>query len=131
MTGSSKFDLESASGEKWVIDEEKWVMSLEEAKEKGYDVRTAEKTGEDGVKFDGVFLKAYDAFGMTVDEKTGSYLYQGKKVAGFWDAGTVMADGLASEENGIYLRGVREDGKLVRLEEITKEEFCGLSGLAM
>lgn len=130
MVGSSKFNFESADDEKWMVDEAKWAMSLAEAKEKGYDVVTAEKMSGDG-KFDIAFLKAYDAFGVTVDDKTGSYLYQGKKVAGFWDAGTVMADGAALEENGIYLKGVREDGKLIRIVEITKEEFCELSGLAM
>ena len=38
-----------------------------------------------------------------------------------------MTDGLSVEDNGIYLKGVRENGKLTGFEEITREEFCELT----
>lgn len=109
------------------ISQDSRVMTLEEAK--GEYITDQKGEGVENGKFDGAFLKAYKAFGITADEN--SYLYQGKKIAGFWDNGVVMTDGLSVEDNGIYLKGVRENGKLTGFEEITREEFCELTGLAV
>lgn len=124
MTSFSKFDMSDS-------DEENWVMSIEEAREKDFDVWTADKVSMEGGKFDPAFLEAYKEFGVTADKKKCLYFYEGEPVAGLWDAGAVMADGLAAEENGIYLKGVRENDKLVGFEKITKEEFCELTGLTI
>lgn len=106
-------------------------MTLEEAQEKDFDVRMADKVSLEEEKFDPAFLEAYEAFGVTADKKKCLYFYEGEPVAGLWDAGVVMTDGLAIGENGIYLKGVREENKLVGFEKITKEEFCKLTGLTI
>ena len=111
--------------------EENWVMTLEEAQEKDFDVRMADKVSLEEEKFDPAFLEAYEAFGVTADKKKCLYFYEGEPVAGLWDAGVVMTDGLAIGENGIYLKGVREENKLVGFEKITKEELYKLTGLTI
>ena len=111
--------------------EENWVMTIEEAQERGLDVRTANKVSVEEGEFDSAFLEAYEAFGVTADKKKCLYFYEGEPVAGLWDAGVVMPDGLAVEENGIYLKGVRENDKFIGFERITKEEFCELTGLTI
>lgn len=113
------------------LSKENWVMTLEEAREQGFDVRMADKVSLEGGDFDPAFLEAYEAFGVTANKKKCLYFYEGEPVAGLWDAGVVMMDGLAMEENGIYLKGVRKENKLVGFEKITKEEFCKLTGLTI
>ena len=61
------------------ISQDSRVMTLEEAK--GEYITDQKGEGVENGKFDGAFLKAYKAFGITADEN--SYLYQGKKIAGF------------------------------------------------
>ncbi len=107
-------------------EEARWVMSTDEIEADGYIVSQAEKITQEGGKFNQGLLKDYEAFGVTADEKAGNYLYQGKKIAGLRDGDFLMMDGSA-EEDGVYLKGVREDGKLVGLEKITKEEFQKLA----
>lgn len=102
---------------------ETWSMDEREARQGGYAANHAESTTSEGGEFDSELLKNYEVFGVTADEKAGSYLYRGRKIAGIRDEGFLLMDGTAKEENGVYLKGVRENGKLVGLEEITEEEF--------
>ena len=85
----------------------------------------------EGGEFDSEFLKAYEVYGVTADTEAEAYFYQGRKIAGIRDDGLLMVCGVAKEENGIYIKGVRKNGELVGIEEITREEFCELTGLSL
>lgn len=93
---------------------------------------TAVTAVQEGGEWDGEFLKEYEPYGIAADKKARYYLYNGNPVAGFVDKGfAVLVDGEAQENGGIYVRAVRDNGKLKELAEISGEEFAELSGLSL
>lgn len=84
----------------------------------------------EGGEWDSGYLKAYEPYGITADQKAQYYLFNGKPIAGFCDKGfRTLVDGVAKENSGVYVKVIRDNDTVKEVVEISKEEFSKLTGL--